>query len=116
MSACGVAVAAFVAEASIIAEASIVVAASAAVAVSVAVVAVVAEAASVVAALVASALALVVLALVSVLFNLVDWELQEETIFYEESAPAPTCAAGALLYDVYHIGQKIVHKLIVHKL
>jgi len=54
--------------------------------------------------------------LASVLFNLVDWELQEETIFYEESAPAPTCAAGALLYDVYHIGQKIVHKLIVYKL
>ncbi|MBM7656176.1 hypothetical protein JOC76_005713 [Neobacillus cucumis] len=51
-----------------------------------------------VSALAALALALAALALVSVLFNLVYWGLQEEILFYKESAPAPICAAGALLY------------------
>jgi len=113
----GAVVVSMVVEASVVVEVSVVVEASVvAVAVSAAVAAVAAVAvAAALAALAASELALVVLALASVLFNLVYSELHEEKLFYEECAPA-TCAAGALLFYVYHIGQKIVHKLIMHKL
>jgi hypothetical protein len=59
---------------------------------------------------------LVVLVSVSVLFNWFGfWETPKNYIVRKESAPASNCAAGALLYYVYHIGQKIVHKLVVRK-
>ncbi|WP_308162292.1 hypothetical protein [Bacillus sp. ISL-18] len=64
------------------------------------------SAAAAAAALVVSALALVALALVLVLFNLAYGELQKKRLFYKESAPAPTCVAGALLYYVIILDKK----------
>lgn len=57
--------------------------------------------------------ALAVLASDLVLYNRFGFRNAEK--YLEQSAPARTCATGALLYHVNHIGQKIVHKLIVHK-
>jgi hypothetical protein len=65
------------------------------------------------AALVVLALVLAVLASVSVLFRIRKFAGKE--YFVKKSAPVCTFASGAFLYNVYHIGQKIVHKLIVRK-
>ncbi|MED3563293.1 hypothetical protein P4447_12695 [Bacillus xiapuensis] len=51
-------------------------------------------------------LVLAVLASASVLFNGFGfWESAKKDDFAKQSAPACTCAAGALLYCIYHIGQ-----------